>query len=171
VSQVRRRRDMSSRAWSYVPIGIAVVTGSLLAADPAAAQAQSQKLKVQARIGELCTVTSASLDFGQSLNLNVNTDAAGTIAITCASQTALNVRLDGGLSGDFNGRNMKNGGNFIRYSLYRDSARQQLWDAGQQVPATINGSGSVPVYGRVPSQTNGHPSGVYTDDVTITLVF
>jgi spore coat protein U-like protein len=162
---------MSSRAWSNVPIGIVVITASLLAADPAAAQAQSQKLRVQARIGELCTVTSASLDFGQAINLAANTDAAGTIAITCASQTALNVRLDGGLSADFNGRNMKNGGSFIKYSLYKDSARAQLWDAGQQVPATINGSGTVSVYGRVPIQTNGQSSGVYTDDVTITLVF
>jgi spore coat protein U-like protein len=162
---------MSSRAWSNVPIGIAVVTGLLLAAGPAGAQVQSQKLTVQARLGELCTVTSASLDFGQALNLAVNTDAAGTIAITCASQTALNVRLDGGLNSSFNGRAMKNGSSFILYSLYRDSARAQLWDIGQQIPATINGSGTVPVYGRVPSQTNGHASGVYMDEVTITLVF
>jgi spore coat protein U-like protein len=165
---------MSSRAWLNVPIGIAVVAGSLLAADPAGAQAQSQKLTVQARIGELCTVTSASLDFGQALNLAVNTDANGTIAITCASQTALNVRLDGGLHAGFNGRTLAKtggGGNPINYTLYKDPARTQLWDAGQQVAATINGSGSVPVYGRVQQQTNGHTSGLYTDEVTITLVF
>jgi spore coat protein U-like protein len=42
---------------------------------------------------------------------------------------------------------------------------------GEQVAATINGSGSVPVFGRVPSQVNGHGPGLYTDEVTITLVF
>jgi spore coat protein U-like protein len=163
---------MSSRAWSNVPIGIVVMTGLLLPAGPAAAQAQSQKLTVQARIGQVCSVTSASLDFGQALNLLVNTDAAGSIAITCASQTPLNVRLDGGLNGGFNTRNMvKTGASPITYNLYKDAARSQVWLAGDQVAATINGNGTVAVFGRVPSQTNGHPSGVYTDEVTITLVF
>ena len=43
---------MSSRAWSNVPIGLIGGAVLLLAAGPVAAQAQSETLTVQARIGD-----------------------------------------------------------------------------------------------------------------------
>ena len=161
---------MSSRIRSDAPIGLAVVAGLLLSAGSAAAQAQSEKLVVQARIGELCTVTSASLDFGAGIDIDVNTDAAGSIAIDCVSQTTFDVQLDGGLQPGFGGvRNMSNGGPIpLQYLLFKDAGRTQLWVPGDQVPGS---AGTVPVYGRVPTQDNGHAPGVYTDEVTITLVF
>ena len=61
---------MSSRAWSNVPIGLIAGAGLLLAAGPVAAQVQSETLTVQARIGDVCTVTSASLDFGAAIDLD-----------------------------------------------------------------------------------------------------
>ena len=164
---------MTSRAWSNVPIGLAAFA-VLVAAGPAGAQVQNETLRVQARIGEACTVTNATLDFGQSLDLDANTDANGSIEIDCQSETPLGVELDGGLtpSGTSN-RNMLQGGAGapILYTLFRDSQRSVVWGAGDQVAATINGSGSVPVYGRVPSQGNGHAAGLYSDEVTITLTF
>jgi spore coat protein U-like protein len=163
---------MSSRALSNVPIGIAVATGLFLTAGPAAAQAQSQKLLVQARIGELCTVTSASLDFGPGIDIDVDNDAQGSIAIDCAAETPLQVELDGGLRPDFGGgRAMSDGASTLTYLLFKDAARTQLWVAGDRVAATISSTGSVPVYGRVPIQSDGHDPGLYTDEVTITLVF
>jgi spore coat protein U-like protein len=63
------------------------------------------------------------------------------------------------------------GGAPILYHLFKDPQRAAVWNAGEAVAATINGSASVPVYGRVPSQGNGHSPGLYTDEVTITLVF
>jgi spore coat protein U-like protein len=164
---------MSSYAWSNVPIGIAVVAGSLLTADSVAAQAQSEKLQVQAFIGELCTVTSASLNFGSSVSIEENTDATGSIEINCATETSLGVELDAGLhfSPTFGFRAMAGGGNDLMYILYKDAGRSTQWDPGQQVTATIDGPGSVPVYGRVPIQPNGHEAGLHTDEVTITLVF
>jgi spore coat protein U-like protein len=165
-----------SRVSSNVPIGIALAAGLLLTAGPATAQVQGEKLTVQARIGELCTVSSASLDFGQALNPEVNTEATGSIAIDCGgANTTLNVALDGGLSST--GASVRNllrdggGASPILYHLFKDAQRSLIWNVGESVSATINGSGSVPVYGRVPSQTNGHPPGLYTDEVTITLVF
>ena len=163
---------MSSRAWSNVPITVIVGTGLLLVAKPASAQVQSETLSVTARIGEVCSVTSAALDFGQALNLATNNDAAGTIEISCATNTSLNVALDGGQTPGFGFRNLVGSGGQIQYFLYKDVARTQLWDAGDQVAATITGgSGTVDVYGRVPTQGDGHSSGEYTDEVTITLVF
>jgi spore coat protein U-like protein len=165
---------MTSRFRSNVPIGLAAIAGLLLAAGPAQAQApQEQKLLVQARIGELCTVTSASLDFGQSINPEQDTDANGTIAISCAANTSLNVELDGGLQPGFGGaRTMKNGSSTLTYGLFKNAARTDSWDAGGRVPATITGgTGSVTVFGRIPDQANGHAPGLYTDEVTITLIF
>jgi len=164
---------MSSRAWLNVPIGLLVSAGVLLIGGPAAAQVQSETLSVTARIGEVCTVTSASVDFGQALNLNANNDATGAIDISCATNTNLSVALDGGQTPGFSGeRKLVGSGGQIQYFLYKDSGRTQQWTAGDAVATTIaGGSGSVPVYGRVPSQTDGHSSGEYTDEVTITLVF
>ena len=61
---------MSSRAWSNVPIGLIAGAGLLLAAGPVAAQVQNETLTVQARIGDLCTVTAASLDFGPGIDID-----------------------------------------------------------------------------------------------------
>jgi spore coat protein U-like protein len=66
---------------------------------------------------------------------------------------------------------MSDGASQLKYFLFKDSARSQFWATGDQVSTTVTGTGSVPVYGRVPIQTNGHAPGVYTDEVTITLVF
>jgi spore coat protein U-like protein len=162
---------MSSRAWSNVPIGIAVVAGSLLTADSVAAQAQGEKLQVQARIGELCTVTSASLDFGPGIDIDEDTDAEGSIEIDCATETTFEVELDGGLAPGFNVRNMTNGSQQLQYVLYTNAGRSEVWAAGARVPGPDGGTGTVPVYGRVPIQSNGHAPGLYTDEVTITLVF
>ena len=58
------------------------------------------------------------------------------------------------------------------YHLFKDAARTQLWAVGEQVAGNDqSGTGTVPVYGRVPEQSNGHSAGLYTDEVTITLVF
>jgi spore coat protein U-like protein len=163
---------MSSRIRSDVPIGLAVVAGLLLSAGPAAAQVQSQTLQVQARIGELCTVTSASLDFGPGIDIDVVNNAEGSIAIDCATETTFNVQLDGGLEPGFSGlRNMSDGESSLQYILYKDAGRSDVWAAGDQVPGPDGGTGTVPVYGTVPSQVDGHAAGLYTDEVTITLVF
>jgi len=163
---------MSSRAWSNVPIGLIAGAGLLLAAGPVAAQAQSETLTVQARIGDLCTVTAAALDFGPGIDIDTNNDAQGSIEIDCIADTTLDVELDGGQRPDFGGgRAMANGESTLTYLLFKDSARTQLWATGERVEATISSTGSVPVYGRVPVQSNGHIPGLYTDEVTITLVF
>ena len=94
---------MSSRAWSNVPIGSLRGAGLLLAAGPVAARHQSEKLTVQARIGELCTVTAHRWISARGSISKSDTDAEGSIEIDCTAETALEVELDGGLSPDFSG--------------------------------------------------------------------
>jgi spore coat protein U-like protein len=162
---------MSSRSKSNLPIGLAAIAGLLLAAETAGAQSvQDQKLLVQARIGEICTVISASLDFGQDVNLGAATNAEGAIVIDCVIETGFDVALDGGLHNAFgSGRRMSDGESNINYTLYSDAGRSNEWSPGELVPAE---SGEpIPVYGTIPDQVDGHSPGLYTDEVLITLSF
>lgn len=165
---------MTSRAMSNVPIGLAAIAGLLLVAEPAAAQSvQDQKLQVTATIGDACTVTSASLDFGSGYDGSAPVIASGTIAISCVTQTQLGVALDGGLNGSGGAgiRFMAGTGNPLQYALYTDAPGSDPWEVGEVVQKTITGNGSVPVHGVIPQQTNGHGPGLHTDEVTITLNF
>jgi spore coat protein U-like protein len=163
---------MSSRAWSIVPVGIAMVTGLLLTAGPARAQAQDQKLLVQASVGEVCTVTAASLNFGTYAFSPIT--RTGNITIQCLTPTALNVALNGGQAGNGAGlRTMKNGSSQIIYQLFKDAGFGMTWDTGGTVPSPSNTSHTVNVYGMISTSQNPGPlaNGAYTDEVTITLVF
>jgi spore coat protein U-like protein len=171
VSQVRRRRIMTSRAWSNVPIGTAAIAGLLLAAGPAAAQVQDQKLLVQARIGEICTVTAASLDFGTYAFTGLV--GSGSIAIECIAPTALAVALDGGQAGNGNGlRTMKNGSSNLIYQLQKPTG--EAWETGGTFSSPSATSHAVVVNGTIDPSHNPQGAlinGLYTDEVTITLVF
>jgi spore coat protein U-like protein len=163
---------MSSRAWSNVPIGIAAVAGLLMTAGPAAAQVQTPKLQVRATVGQVCTVTAASLDFGTYASAQLN--KSGSIAIQCLTPMAVNVALGAGQAGNGNGiRTMKNGTSELKYQLFKDSAFSQQWLTDGTVASPSNANHTVSVYGQIlPSMNPGTlANGVYSDDVTITLTF
>jgi spore coat protein U-like protein len=163
---------MSSRAWSNVPVGIAVVAGLLLTAGPATAQVQTPKLQVRATVGEVCTVSAASLDFGSYASALLH--KSGSIAIQCLTPTAVTVALGAGQAGNGNGiRTMKNGSSSILYQLFKDAGFSVAWDTGGTVSSPINANHTVPVHGKIdPSLNTGSlANGNYTDDVTITLSF
>lgn len=166
---------MSWRAGSKLPIGIAAAVGLLATANSEAAEhVQDQKLTVQAFIGELCSVTAASLNFGDGVSHLETTHAVGSIEITCATDGPVGVALDGGLKpgGSAGGRAMQGAGSDLAYVLYSIGQQQGPWAAGEEVQAEIiNGSGSVPVYGTIPGQANGQAPGLHTDEVLITLNF
>jgi spore coat protein U-like protein len=163
---------MTSRAYSDVPIGLAALAGLFLAAAPAAAQVQSEPLRVEATVAGSCNVTSASLIFG-AIDLGADNDADGSIDISCTTNTPFSIELDAGINdGSGNLRWLSNGVSTIEYNLYQDSNRALAWPAGTPVSAPIAGTGSVPVYGTIPQNgTAEHGPGLYTDEVTITLSF
>jgi spore coat protein U-like protein len=163
---------MSSRAWSNVPVGIAAVAGLLLTAGPAAAQVQTQKLMVRATVGEVCTVTAASLEFGTYAFTQIN--KSGNISITCLTPTAVNVALGAGQAGNGNGlRTMKNGSSSIIYQLFKDAGFSVPWETGSTVSSPSSANHTVPVRGAINPSSNPGPlaNGAYTDEVTITLSF
>lgn len=153
-------------------LAAAALAGLALSSNPALAQSQTEQLHVQATIGDVCTVTAASLDFGTGYDPNTSVNATGNIDISCIATTSLNVALDGGHAGNGGGqRTMSNGEDTLMYILYRVAPQTDPWLTGASVPATITGSGSVTVYGTIPTQGDGHSPGLYSDEVTITLIF
>jgi spore coat protein U-like protein len=163
---------MSSRAWSNVPIGIAAVAGLLMTAGPAAAQVQTPKLQVKATVGQVCTVNTASLDFGTYASAQLN--KTGSIAITCLTPMAVNVALGAGQAGNGSGiRTMKNGSSELKYQLFKDPGFTVAWETDSTVVSPSTANHTVSVYGRItPTMNPGTlANGVYTDDVTITLSF
>jgi spore coat protein U-like protein len=164
---------MSSRTMSNVPIGLAAIAGLLLSTSPTAAvdKVQGQKLLVQALVGDACTVTSARLDFPPYEGTVVS--ATGGIVIDCVAQTTLGVRLNGGANAH-NGegqRTMKHSGsgNALSYRLQKVQGGN-AWLTDETVTKTIT-DGTIPVFGEIPGGQSPATSGLYTDEVTITLVF
>jgi spore coat protein U-like protein len=168
---------MSSRFRSNVPIGLTAIAGLLLAAGPAAAaeSVQGQKLLVQALVGQACTVTSASLSFPPYDGAVAGVEGTGAIQLNCVAPTNVSVKLNGGQNGG-NGegqRTLKNGSSTLTYQLFTDSTRSSPWLTNTTTVSagTINGTGSVPVYGKIAGSQPIGSAGLYTDEVTITLVF
>lgn len=129
---------------------------------------------VVARVQSGCAVDSVnSLDFGDiTLTPGQDIDAQGAINFNSCSGT-LQFSIDGGQSGNTSDRSMKNGGNLLRYQLYRNPTRTSIWGQGtdaREIVLLTPGSGSVTVYGRI-SRGQEVPNGIYTDTLAITLSF
>jgi spore coat protein U-like protein len=143
-------------------------TGSLTGSTSFSFQATATVLKS-------CNVSASNLDFGAVGDLNSIVDGQSSLTVQCSLGTGYTIALNGGLSGatDPTARKMTMGTQFVVYGLYRNSARSSPW--GTQTNATLGGTGTasaqtVPVYGRVPSQTT--PTvGVYSDTIIVSVTY
>jgi spore coat protein U-like protein len=164
---------MSSRTMSNVPIGLAAIAGLLLSTSPAGAvdKVQGQKLLVRAQVGDACTVTSASLDFPPYDGATVA--ATGGIVIDCVTQTTLGIKLNGGAHAH-NGEGQRTmhhsgTGSPLSYRI-RKTLGGNAWETDETVTKTITDA-TIPVFGEIPGGQSPAASGLYSDEVTITLVF
>ena len=146
-----------------------------LAFAPSAAGAATAtgQLTVTATVQSGCTLTGGTLDFGNYVSgQTANLDATGRIGFANCSGL-LTFELDGGQSGNVNGRAMRASGNSLTYQIYRNSVRNAVWGQGQsamQLQLLQPQSGEVGVYGRIPGG-QVVPGGAYVDIVNITLTF
>jgi len=141
---------------------------TLLAATPAAAQT--------------CTFTNTGLDWG-NINLASGStfDLTGTFRANCTGIAGQTVRVcpnfnagSGGVNGSGSERYMLSGVNQLRYNIYRNAARTNVWGSRTwgkaPTPPTINvrlngagtGTASATMYGRIFSGQTGLPTGTYT---------
>ncbi len=152
---------------------VAVV--ALVAAGPALAASDTDVLTVRVTVQEACSIAGTTIDFGTySAGQSAALDAQGAITYSNCAAGTLTIALDGGGAGNVANRAMANGsGDSLRYQLFRNSARNQVWGSGadaQQVVLLVPDSGSVPVYGRIPG-SQSVPGGAYSDTVNVTLTF
>ena len=130
-----------------------------------------------------CSITASSLDFGAAgLELSrTATDAVSTITMRCTQGTAYTIALDAGTGSGatVSERRMTRdaGPETLRYSLYRDSARTQVWGDGSAGTVMQSGTGTGTqnsinhsVYGRLVPQAEP-PTGTYHDTITATVTF
>ena len=131
---------------------------------------------------QTCTFTNTGLNWG-SVNLLSGSafDLNGTFTANCTGFGGLTVRIcpnfnagTGGVNGTGSERYMLNGANQLRYNLYRNAARTNVWGSRTwglpPVPPVINiplngagtGSANRIIHGRVLAGQTGLPAGIYT---------
>jgi spore coat protein U-like protein len=164
-------------ASSFLLLGAVLAVTCLGADNSAQAGALAAQQTVRAVISTNCTA-----DVGTALAFNTlpttvalavsQTDAIGTITITCVNGTTYSV-----IAGDGNnysgGWRMVNGsGQYLNYALYSNAGRSTAFPrSGTTVAGTGNGSPqTLTVYGRVPGQTAGG-TGDFTDAVAFTVTY
>ncbi|MCS7269031.1 MAG: spore coat U domain-containing protein [Geminicoccaceae bacterium] len=148
--------------------------GCLALAGGARAATATGSLAVTVEVVATCRVGASSLDFGvYGAGQTADLRAQGTIAYENCTASSLRISLDGGSSGNPNGRTLTNAaGNRLAYQLYRDSARTRVWGSGANALSftPTSASGTVPVYGTIPGGQSV-PLGRYSDTVVVTIEF
>ena len=139
----------------------------------ALAATDTDTLTVTATVQSACSLNGGTMSFGQYLSGQAtNLDVSGQINYVNCSGT-LSFELDGGQSGNVASRAMASGANRLTYQLYRTAQRTAVWGTGsdaQTQQLLVPQSGSITVYGRVPS-SQAVPAGSYADTVNVTMTF
>ena len=138
--------------------------------------ATAASLLVTATYAPTCTLSTATLDFGNITSLASAVDGQTNLTVACSNGSPYSIALDGGLSlaADPTLRRMTRSSSILLYGLYRDGGRTLPWGSttgagGNILGSTGTGSGQIhPVYGRVNVQSVP-PPGTYTDTIVVTV--
>ncbi|MGD9508896.1 MAG: spore coat U domain-containing protein [Geminicoccaceae bacterium] len=160
-------------AWAKTPLLLLLVLLPAGHAAPARAGTDTDILTVTATVLSACSLSGGTLNFGSyTSGQTANLDVTGVINyVNCSG--SLTFALDGGLSGNVNARQMQQGANRLSYQIYRNAVRNAVWGTGADAQGVVlvgTQSGSVTVYGRIPSGQVVQ-DGTYTDTVNVTLTF
>ena len=151
-----------------------VVTALLLApARPVRSGTDTDVLTVTATVLSACSLSGGTLNFGsytsgQTANLDVN-GVINYVNCSCNLSFATDVEI----SAKINARQMHQGASRLNYQVYRNAVRNAVWGSGADAQGVVlvgTQSGSITVYGRIPSG-QVVPDGTYTDTVNVTLTF
>jgi spore coat protein U-like protein len=165
------------KRWSHRGALATALLGTLIGGVATADQVAN--MTVSANVVAACQLTSIpTIAFG-ALTLSANNDAQGNISWVCTNGFSSEIRLDGGNTGDINGRRMSDGASgTLAYQLYTDASRTTVFGDGttqNDVPVTGIGYATpqnVTVYGRVlQADAALATAGAYTDTVDVTIVF
>jgi len=130
---------------------------------------------VYATFDNSCWIVATPLDFGQTPPPQQAVTGNASIRFQCPPNTVWRVGLNDGLHASGGLRRMSGSGGHVRYELYRDANRSQVWGntTGSMASGVVDAVGNMvnlTVYGQVPAQPDVVP-GTYTDTVTLTLIY
>jgi spore coat protein U-like protein len=133
--------------------------------------------------GAACSVSATAVSFGSYNPLSpLNTDATGTVTVTCSGLLSVlvsyEVLLSRGGAGSYTPRRMAGGSNTLDYNLYTNITRTTIWGDNTGGSSRVTGSILVQllvptsnlhtIYGRIPAQQNV-AAGTYADSITVTV--
>lgn len=130
---------------------------------------------VAAGAADPCDVSISFVDFGR-IDPRRGGTITGEVAVRCPAPTRFVLALSPG-HGDYRMRRMRGpGGTELKYNIFVDPARRQIWGDGTTGgTARIVGQSDgrkatlITVYGRVPPGQSGGRAGAYSDALTVTL--
>lgn len=151
------------RAIAFVAVAIIILLAGWIGVPNAARAVDlTAPTQVIARVGGACTLATTDLDFGTltaSLSGGVSqTDANGTVSITCTNALAFSVVASVGTNSTGFTRRMQsasNAGVLMNYDIYTTAARTTSYPFfGTTQSYTGDGSPlTITSYGRIPGQT------------------
>lgn len=125
-----------------------------------------------------CRVSASDLDFGTQMLLKDDAYGVSTVSVTCTSGEPYSIRLSEGTTagGTSTKRLMKHASSTatIAYQMSSNASRTENWgnSAIDDVEGTGTGSAAEHVvYGRVPAQPTAPAAGIYSDTVTVTVIY
>ena len=145
----------------------------------------------RAEAATVCSVQTLGVAFGSyEIVVPSPTDANGSIELVCTYEPTpggppplIAVYFSAGSSGNLNDRRMNSATDVLRYNLYTDPARTQIWGDGTggtsfqtaQIrvgPGVGNATRSelFTIYGRIPP-LQSVDSGTYSDTIVVTVEF
>jgi spore coat protein U-like protein len=161
-----------NRALAACATALAIATAST---QPAIAATATANLTVTATVLASCTVSNATLAFGNYDPTGGNVDQSASLQVACTKGTPATVGLNTGANASGSTRRMGNGTDFLVYELYKEAGRTNVWgNAGSDLislaAAASNAAQTLTVYGRV-SGLQDVSVGSYTDTVVVTVTF
>lgn len=169
----------SSRRAPGILASIVLVCTSGAAAAGAVQRSDSATMHVSMSVVPLCTVSAAPVDFGDYdpvlAHATQPLDAEATVTTVCTPNTRLTLEMNLGSNPAGNTRRMASGTDFLRYELYQDAGRVQVWGSGQRAlrfttPANSTAPIVRTVYARMEPGQNVDP-GDYDDTIEVILHF
>jgi spore coat protein U domain-containing protein, fimbrial subunit CupE1/2/3/6 len=157
-----------------------IVAASLATGTAARAESLGARMEVTATVVANCRLVVPPLSFGTYDPLDGHStqpaDASTVISVTCTRNTGAAVSFDFGLNAAAESDRGMSGtsSEVLRYQIYRDAARSQVWSRGaealQVVSRGISSSELLTVFGRIPPHQEVAP-GAYSDLLTATVDF
>jgi spore coat protein U-like protein len=150
---------------------------ALFVGRPETAQAITSTVTVQATVVKACTISNATLDFGQyNPTSTTDTTGTGTLGFKCSNGVPITIDLGNGAHTASGMRGMANGANILPYQIYSGSASGPVWGTGLAGGTNLSTTGTgldatVTMYGKIPQGTTSVIEGTYLDTVVATLNF